>query len=171
MTGGCFLEQLPAERVGGSFAPSPAASSRSGSFGFQSGGGTASRGARFSSAAQDSRWGWCLNVRRPEAVSPLKAPLVRCGSEASTLGGPSMLTSEPLIVLRERGELVKTLGPGLHTNSGAFHGVHRVQGDSLNNGRPRGGRHAREGWAGTFPLKAAGVSDGRCICDNRGIGR
>merc|ERR550537_2157393 len=82
-----------------------------------------------------------------------------------------MLGAEPLVLCGDGGGTrtggVVFGGPQSTSASGPFHGVSRPLGQGLNLGRQRGGKHAREGWAGSSPNEgsAAGCCNGRVICD------
>mmetsp|Transcript_108979 Transcript_108979/g.307149 ORF Transcript_108979/g.307149 Transcript_108979/m.307149 type:complete len:334 (-) Transcript_108979:165-1166(-) len=92
--------------------------------------------ASSSSKAQDPKWSWCLGGRpsNAETITPQEMNIVKSRSLPTVLPGQSMLVGNN----------------GLDAT--AFHGVTtRSFGSQRVDYRMRGGRLARDGWAGTFP--------------------
>mmetsp|Transcript_88191 Transcript_88191/g.273263 ORF Transcript_88191/g.273263 Transcript_88191/m.273263 type:complete len:325 (+) Transcript_88191:95-1069(+) len=87
----------------------------------------------------DAKWNWCMGGR-PDVV----------------LGQPSMrdmmLTKSRSLPQGLSG--ISTMAGNMGGTSSPFHGVHtRKFGKGIWDGRMRGGKLARDGWAGTFPSK------------------
>jgi len=92
------------------------------------------------SAAGSEKWQWCMGGRKPlplGQLSPAEIKMVKSTSMPTTLPGPS------------------TLYGNMGGTATAFHGSPTRKFGASNqwDGRMRGGKLARDGWAGTFPAK------------------
>jgi len=92
-------------------------------------------------SAPKGKWGWCMSGRPTKGLgisSPEEQEMIRTRSLPVMIAGSSMLVGN------------------LGGEQSAFHGMHtRKFGPTRWDGRMRGGRLARDGWAGTFPAKEA----------------
>mmetsp|Transcript_119980 Transcript_119980/g.373673 ORF Transcript_119980/g.373673 Transcript_119980/m.373673 type:complete len:329 (-) Transcript_119980:9-995(-) len=90
---------------------------------------------------KDSRWNWCMGGR-PDLT--LGQPTMRDMHLTKSRSVPTMLGG------------ISTLTGNIGNPSSPFHGQHtRKFGVGNWDGRMRGGKLARDGWAGTFPSKEA----------------
>lgn len=93
------------------------------------------------SAAANDKWKWCMGGRKVMdlgALSPKDTAIARTMSMPTTLPGPS------------------TLNGNMGGSASAFHGTQTRkfgQNGGQWDGRMRGGKLAKDGWAGTFPAK------------------